>query len=94
MSDLASIKVTMYGRVQGVFFRAFTSERATGLGLTGYVRNLPGGNAVEVVADGEREKLEKLLDYLKAGPPGAWVKKLSTEWGEYTGSFPRFSVKY
>ncbi len=58
-SDLASLQATVYGYVQGVFFRAFVSRRAEELGLTGYVRNLPGGKAVEVLAEGERKQLRK-----------------------------------
>ena len=94
MSDLASVQVTVYGYVQGVFFRSFTREQATELGLTGYVRNLLGEEAVEVNAEGDRKKLEKLIDYLKAGPPGAKVTKVVTNWSEYTGNYPRFSIRY
>ena len=71
MADLALVQATVYGRVQGVFFRSFVSRQATQLGLTGYVRNLPDGRAVEVHAEGERKQLEELISYLKIGPPGA-----------------------
>jgi len=59
MSELVSVQVKVHGFVQGVFFRDFTSRQAKGLGVTGYVRNLPGGRIVEVQAEGERKKLEK-----------------------------------
>ena len=94
MTDLASIRAIAYGRVQGVFFRDFVSKRATELGLTGYVRNLPGGRAVEVQAEGEREQLEKLIDDLKTGPPYANVEKVVTEWSEYSGNYSRFNIRY
>ena len=94
MTDLASVQVIVYGYVQGVFFRAFVSRRATELGLTGYVRNLPGREAVEVNAEGERKQLEELIGYLKVGPPGAKVEKVVTKWSEYTGSYSRFSIRY
>jgi len=94
MTDLASVKAIVYGRVQGVFFRAFTSRRAIELGLTGYVRNLPDGTAVEVHAEGERKKLEKLLDQLKIGPPGSRVERVENNWSEHTGSYSDFSIKY
>ncbi len=58
MTDLAAVQAMVYGRVQGVFFRAFVSQRATELGLNGYVRNVHGGG-VEVWAEGERKKLEE-----------------------------------
>ena len=94
MTDLASVKAIIYGRVQGVFFRAFTSSHAAELGLTGYVRNLGDREAVEVHAEGERNKLEKLIDHLKAGPPEARVEKIETNWSEYTGSYSDFNITY
>ncbi len=94
MADLASVRVIVYGYVQGVFFRAFASRRATELGLTGYVRNLPGGEAVEVQAEGERKQLDELIGYLKVGPPAAKVEKVVTNWSKYTGSYFSFSVRY
>ncbi len=94
MTDLVSVQVIVYGYVQGVFFRAFASRRATELGLTGYVRNLPGWEAVEVNAEGERKQLEELISYLKVGPPAAKVEKVVTNWSEYTGSYSRFSIRY
>ena len=93
MADLASVQVIVYGYVQGVFFRAFVSERATRLGLTGYVRNLPGG-MVEVKAEGERKHLDQLISYLKVGPPSAKVGKVVTTWSEYSGNYSGFRVKY
>jgi len=93
MTDLASVHVVVYGYVQGVFFRAFVSEWATELGLTGYVRNLPGGS-VEVNAEGERKQLEELIGYLKVGPRAARVEKVVVNWSEYTGNYPRFSIRY
>ncbi len=94
MTDLASVQAIVYGYVQGVYFRAFVSECAAELGLTGYVRNLPGGEAVEVQAEGERKQLEKLIGYLKVGPPAAEVDKVVTNWSKYTGSYSGFRVRY
>ena len=94
MADLASVQAVVYGRVQGVYFRAFTSMHARELGLSGYVRNLPDWKAVEVQAEGERKQLEKLIDHLKVGPPRATVEKVETSWSEYTGSYSGFSVTY
>lgn len=91
--ELASLQATVYGHVQGVFFRAFVAQQAKGLGLTGYVRNLPGGE-VEVAAEGERKQLERLLSQLKTGPPAARVEKVATKWSEYSGSYSGFSIRY
>ena len=94
MTDLASVRAMVYGRVQGVYFRAFTSRHAAELGLTGYVRNSPDWKAVEVQAEGERNKLQRLIDHLKVGPPGAKVEEVVTNWSEYTGSYSSFSIRY
>lgn len=94
MTDLASVQVIVSGRVQGVYFRAFTSNHARELGLTGYVRNLRDGQAVEVQAEGARNKLERLIGYLKVGPPAARVEKVVTNWSEYTGNYSDFSIRY
>lgn len=93
-ADLASIRAVVYGRVQGVFFRAFVHRQAVGLGLTGYVRNLPGGDAVEVVAEGDRERLERLVGCLGVGPPAARVGRVALTWARYTGTYGRFEIRY
>jgi len=93
MTELASLKAIVYGHVQGVFFRAFVSTQAKELGLTGYVHNLPGGE-VEVQAEGERKQLERLIGYLKVGPPTARVSKIVTEWSDYTGNYSGFRIRY
>jgi len=94
VSDLASVQVTVYGHVQGVFFRAFASRWAVELGLTGYVRNLPWQTAVEVRAEGERNRLEKLISHLEMGPPAARVTEVVTRWSVYTGGYSSFSIDY
>ena len=94
MSDLASVQVKVHGFVQGVFFRDFTHRQARELGLTGYVRNLPGARMVAVQAEGERKKLEELIGYLKIGPPGARVEKVDVSWSDYSGSYSHFDVRY
>ena len=60
------------GRVQGVWYRASTCERARELGLSGWVRNLPDGR-VELIASGPRAQLEALEHWLWQGPPMARV---------------------
>ena len=93
MTDLVSVQAVVCGYVQGVFFRAFVVEWANELGLTGYVRNLRGGT-VEVLTEGERKQVEKLIGYLKVGPPGARVEKVVTNWSEYTGGYSGFRIRY
>ncbi len=89
----AALRAVIYGRVQGVAFRAFVSRRAAALGVTGYVRNLPDGE-VEVIAEGDRNILEKLLKALKQGPPAARVAKVETRWSVAEGRYQQFSVRF
>lgn len=91
--DKAYLFTTVSGRVQGVFFRMWTLKEARALGICGRVRNLPDGR-VEVRAEGERVKLEKLLARLKVGPPGAVVEEICVDWGEYQHEFDDFQIEY
>ena len=93
MNDPAAVSVIVHGRVQGVYYRAFVRRRAAELGLTGYTRNLRDGT-VEVRAEGERERLQRLISHLENGPPAARVEKVVTDWSEYTGNYSSFSVAY
>jgi acylphosphatase len=93
MTDMASLRATVSGRVQGVFFRAFVESHALDLRLTGYVRNRPDGT-VEVVAEGERQRLEKLVEYLGKGPPPARVAGVKTDWSEYHGIYRGFRIAF
>lgn len=75
-----------------MYFRAFVEEHARALGLSGYVRNIPG--AVEVEAEGDRAKLEQLMGYLHQGPRAARVEKVVVRWGDCSGRFADFTVTY
>jgi len=92
-TDLAAVRVMVYGDVQGVFFRTFAAQKAKGLELKGYVHNLPRGDSVEVIAEGERKRLEELITYLNVGPPAARVEKVFANWSEHSGRYTEFSVK-
>jgi acylphosphatase len=91
------VKVRAYayvsGRVQGVFFRAETVDLANRLGLTGWVRNLSDGR-VEALFEGEKEDVEKALDFCRRGPPGAYVRNLDVKWEDWKGDLQDFIVKY
>jgi acylphosphatase len=67
---------------------------ARNLGLKGYVRNLSGGDAVEVKAEGQKPQLDRLLEQLRIGPPGARVKRVEIEWSGCTGRFDNFGIRY
>ena len=83
----------MRGRVQGVYFRASTRDRARQLGLAGWVRNRSDGG-VELVAEGGKQQLEQFVILCRSGPPGAAVAEVNVEWQEGTGEFAGFTVKY
>ena len=68
-------RVTVHGRVQGVFFRDTCERVATGLGVAGWVRNRTDGT-VEVVAEGQREAIDGLLAWCREGPPRARVDRV------------------
>jgi acylphosphatase len=81
--------VLIFGRVQGVFFRANTLERAIDIGLRGWVRNVHSGE-VEAVFEGDEEKIKEMIEWCKKGPPGARVDKIETKFYEYKGEFEDF----
>jgi len=87
------VHLMISGDVQGVFFRHNTNKVANKLGLTGFVRNLPGGN-VEVVAEGDEDKLKELIEFCKKGPIGAHVENVKIEYEEPKNEFYTFSVRY
>lgn len=74
----ACMHCRVFGRVQGVFFRASTRERAIALGLDGWARNLPDGS-VEVLARGDEAALDSLREWLRRGPPLARVTEVRCE---------------
>jgi len=85
------IHIFIYGDVQGVFFRANTASTAKKLGISGWVRNRNDGS-VEVVAEGNKENLEKLLEYCRHGPEAARVDGVKFEWEEYKREFSDFAA--
>ncbi len=86
------ILIHVFGIVQGVFFRANAFDIATDLGLSGYVLNLPDGS-VEVVAEGEKEKLEELLNWASHGPSEAVVSKIEHSWHDSKKEFKKFEIR-
>ena len=90
MTD-ARARVVIRGRVQGVFFRAETRERARSLGLAGWVRNNPDGT-VEAVFQGDRDRVESMLAWCRRGPAAASVEDVELEWTE-TGDEYGFATR-
>ena len=91
--QLVRVHVYVSGRVQGVFFRSEVQDEALKRGLTGWVRNLPD-RRVEAVIEGERNNVDKLVEFCRRGPPGARVAKVELAMESYTGEFQGFKIRY
>lgn len=89
----SNVHVIISGRVQGVWFRASTKEKAEQLGLDGWVRNTSEGN-VEAVFEGEENLVQEMLEWCRHGPPLANVKNVEIKNQEPTNAFNGFSIKY
>jgi acylphosphatase len=76
--------VRVCGRVQGVFFRAETRQRAASLGISGWVRNADDGS-VEAVFEGERERVDSMVEWCRRGPAGARVAEVEVAEEEPAG---------
>jgi acylphosphatase len=85
--------VFVNGRVQGVFFRSQTSYEAKRRNVTGWVRNTSDGR-VEAVFEGEKEDVQKAIDFCRRGPSGARVTKVDVQWKDYIGDFTDFEIRY
>jgi acylphosphatase len=93
MPQQVRLEAIVTGQVQGVGFRYQVLQRARGMGLVGFVRNRWDGD-VEVVAEGERGRLDQLLSYLQVGPRSAWVREVIVNWQAATGEFNSFEVRF
>jgi acylphosphatase len=87
----ARIKIVVHGVVQGVGFRYYTYRIANKLTLHGYVTNKKDGT-VEVVAEGEKSKLLRLVEELRIGPPGSSVQNFHLRWEDPKDDFKEFKI--
>ncbi|WXG40495.1 MAG: acylphosphatase [Candidatus Freyarchaeum deiterrae] len=85
--------VFVSGRVQGVYFRQHTKDEADRVGVNGWVRNLSDGR-VEALIEGEKEKVEEMVQICRRGPPSAQVTDINVAFENYTGEFKNFSIRY
>jgi len=87
------VHVFISGKVQGVFFRAYTKQKADELGVKGWVRNLPDGR-VEAVFEGEDHKVDQMVKWCWEGSPLSKVENVETKEEEYKGEFKNFEIRY
>lgn len=87
------VHIHVKGRVQGVGFRAHVEYYASQIGaITGWVRNV-GYDTVECIAEGERSKIEKFIEFVRQGPRASRVDECNVEYENATGEFKGFGVK-
>ena len=88
--EKARARVFVAGRVQGVAFRHSARIKAKKLGITGWIKNLDDGR-VEAVLEGEKNTVEKMIQWIKRGPVLASVDEVEVVFEDYKGEFQRFN---
>ncbi len=93
MNEHVGAFIRIYGKVQGVGYRAFTQQIAEKLGIKGYVKNMPDGS-VEVYGEGTKEMIESFVKELEKGPFLAVVDKVEVKWDSPLKSYDEFVILY
>ncbi len=90
--DHERARVSISGKVQGVFFRDSTREKAEGLGLAGWVTNRPDGR-VEALFEGPSDRVREMVEWCEHGPSQASVENVAADFEEARGDLEGFEVK-
>ncbi len=93
VTNKSRVHIKATGKVQGVFFRVNTKEKAQELNLRGWVKNL-GNDKVEIVAEGSKQKLKELVEWAKQGSERASVDDIKIQWQENKNEFNKFKIKF
>ena len=93
MKNKVRARSIISGRVQGVFFRVETKRAADGLGVFGWVKNRRDGT-VEALFEGDRDRVDALLEWCKEGPGHSQVSNVGIDWEDYAGEFSGFGITY
>lgn len=88
-----TIHAIVEGKVQGVFFRAYTRDEAERLKLSGWVRNRPDGS-VEAFISGDHRNVDRMLEWLETGSPMSQVSRVIIEPGQHPTKTKDFVIKY
>lgn len=91
--DIVEAHVVVSGRVQGVSFRAHTVETAVKAGVHGWVRNIPE-RQVEAVLQGKRDAVEKVIGFMRTGPPMARVVDMTVSWRTPAETCHGFDIRH
>ncbi|MDH7509235.1 MAG: acylphosphatase [Methanomassiliicoccales archaeon] len=86
-------EVRFIGKVQGVYFRAYTKRFADELAVLGFVKNMPDGS-VFAVFEGEKESVEEVIRKLREEHPYAHVKSVEVKWASCRNEFDKFEILY
>ncbi len=93
MKEKIRVHAIISGRVQGVFFRMETQRAARRFGVCGWVRNRRDGT-VEALFEGDKDRVDAILDWCKQGPPHAHVTDVKEDRREFAGEFETFEISY
>jgi acylphosphatase len=88
-----SVRLLVRGKVQGVYFRFNLQQVAMKNSVVGWVRNLPDGN-VEALLEGNKEDVNQVVRWSKIGPENARVDEVEMDYGQYTGEYKDFIIRY
>ena len=88
---MKKLKITVFGRVQGIGFRFSAMQAAYKYGVRGFVKNQPDGS-VYLEAEGKEQDVDQFLQWCKRGPIGARVERVETEQTE-PGDLTRFDIR-
>jgi len=93
MTEKICVRAIISGRVQGVFFRMETRKAAQRIGVFGWVKNKEDGT-VEALFEGDKERVDSVLEWCRKGPPLSEVKKVSLGREKFTGNYNSFDITY
>ena len=91
--EIKHVKIQVYGRVQGVFFRDTTRKVAKKLNLTGYAKNMVDGSVL-IEAEGPLEELNELIEFAKIGPRWAKIDKIDIKYSDEIKNYSNFRITF
>ncbi|MFH1462291.1 MAG: acylphosphatase [bacterium] len=93
MAEKIRAHIFVSGKVQGVFYRERTRQKAEKLKVAGWVKNLRDGR-VEAMFEGEKDRVEKIVGWARSGPIFAKVDSLDVVWEDFQAEFSGFEIRY